>query len=188
MSEYYKYIPFAPSNYDYLDTVDDDHLYVKKLIDGAFNIILYRNTSEINRVDKAGYLTNLGEIIGVLREECSMLTPSIVYQSESVPTFNYVYIPIFNRYYFVTSLSSVSKNVWRMELNCDVLMSYKDAILSLEGVIARQEYEYNSLLIDDKLPTQNNTITEIIEPTISPKPFNTVLSASEYNCVLTVIK
>lgn len=150
-----------------------------------FDINLYQNSAEVNRVDKTDYFTGVGTLSGALREECSMLTPSIVYQSENVPTFNYVYIPIFNRYYFVTSLSSVSKNVWRMELNCDVLMTYKEQIFLLQGVIGRQENDYNPLLVDTEIPTQNNPIVEVID--IPSDAFNTQTSDSGHNFLITVI-
>lgn len=151
----------------------------------TFDINLYQNSAEVNRVDKTDYLTGVGTLSGALREECSMLTPSIVYQSSDVPTFNYVYIPIFNRYYYVTSLSSVNKNVWRMELNCDVLMTYKEQILLLQGVIGRQENDYNPLLVDTELPTQNNPIVEVID--IPSDAFNTQTSDTGHNFLLTVI-
>lgn len=151
----------------------------------TFDINLYQNSAEVNRVDKTDYITGVGTLSGALREECSMLTPSIVYQSSDVPTFNYVYIPIFNRYYYVTSLSSVSKNVWRMELNCDVLMTYKEQIFLMQGVIGRQENDYNPLLVDNELPTQNNPIVEVID--IPSDAFNTQTSDNEHNFLLTVI-
>lgn len=151
----------------------------------TFDINLYQNSAEVNRVDKGQFLVGVGTLSGALREECSMLTPSIVYQSENVPTFNYVYIPIFNRYYFVTSLSSVSKNVWRMELNCDVLMTYKEQIFLLQGVIGRQEVDFNPLLVDNELPTQNNPIIEVID--IPSDAFDTQTSDAGHNYVITVI-
>lgn len=151
----------------------------------TFDINLYQNSAEVNRVDKGQFLVGVGTLSGALREECSMLTPSIVYQSTDVPTFNYVYIPIFNRYYYVTSLSSVSKNVWRMELNCDVLMTYKEQIFLLQGVIGRQEIDFNPLLVDNELPTQNNPIVEVID--IPSDAFNTQTSDAEHNFLLTVI-
>lgn len=151
----------------------------------TFDIELYQNSAEVNRVDKEQYLAPVGGLVGALREECSMLTPSIVYQSESAPTFNYVYIPIFKRYYFVTSLSSVSKNIWRMELNCDVLMTYKNEILLLQGVIGRQEIDFNPLLVDNELPTQNNPIVEVID--IPSDAFNTQTTDAGHNFLVTVI-
>lgn len=155
---------------------------------GSFDIELYRNTAEVNRVDKTDYLTRIDTLSGTLRDECSLLSPSIVYQSENVPTYNYVYIPIFNRYYYVTTLSSVGKNVWRMELNCDVLMSYKDSIFMLQGVIGRQENDFNDFLIDDKIPTQKDAIVEIVNPiSTTLNPFDTRKGFTDYIYALTVI-
>lgn len=150
-----------------------------------FYIELYQNSAEVNRVDKTSHIVNVGSLSGALRDECSIITPSIVYQSDSVPTFNYVYIPIFNRYYFVTQLTSVNKNLWKMELNCDVLMSYKDQIYTLQGVIGRQENDFNPLLVDNELPTQNNPIVEVID--IPSDAFNTQTSDEKHNFLLTVI-
>lgn len=163
--------------------------YIRYVVPSTtFNIELYQNSAEVNRVDKEDYLAPVGSLIGALREECSMLTPSIVYQSESVPTFNYVYIPIFNRYYFVTSLSSVSKNIWRMELNCDVLMTYKNEILLLKGVIGRQENKFNDFLVDDKLPAQKDSTIEFVNTFSSTlNPFDTRMGFTDYIYVLTVV-
>lgn len=179
------YIPFSPRDSDILQTLEELTFKVRTDYD-KFDIELYKNSAEVNRVDKTDYLTGVGTLSGALREECSMLTPSIVYQSEDVPTFNYVYIPIFNRYYYVTSLSSVSKNVWRMELNCDVLMTYKEQIFLLQGVIGRQETDFNPLLVDNELPTQNNPIIEVID--IPSDAFNTQKKGTGiYNFLLTVV-
>lgn len=154
----------------------------------VFDINLYQNSAEVNRVDKGQFLVGVGTLSGALREECSMLTPSIVYQSADVPTFNYVYIPIFNRYYFVTSLSSVSKNVWRMELNCDVLMTYKEQIFLLQGVIGRQEIDFNEFLVDDKLPAQKNATVEFLNPlSTTLTPFDTQKGFDDHIYVLTVV-
>lgn len=153
----------------------------------VFNINLYQNSAEVNRVDKGNYLVGVGTLSGALREECSMLTPSIVYQSADVPTFNYVYIPIFNRYYFVTSLSSVSKNVWRMELNCDVLMTYKNEIFLLQGVVGRQEIDFNPMLVDSELPTQDNPEVEIVNIPSTAFLSHTNITGNLHNFVLTVI-
>lgn len=151
----------------------------------SFDINLYKNSAEVNRVDKGMFLEGVGTLSGALRDECSLITPSIVYQSPDVPTFNYVYIPIFNRYYYVTSLSSVGKNVWRMELNCDVLMTYKDAIFMLQGVVGRQENEFNPLLVDTEIPAQSNPIVQVID--IPSDAFNTQTSDGGHNFLMTVI-
>lgn len=165
---YQVYGDFVPEGSDRLLTVDGERFQVLVSTGGGLTINLYQCSAEVNRVDKTNYLTQVGTLLGALRTECSLITPSIVYQSEDVPTYNYVHIPDFNRYYFVTSLVSVGKNLWRMELNCDVLMSYKTQILHLEGVIARQETDNNPMLVDGSVEILSDPIIEIKQTTLSP--------------------
>lgn len=63
---------------------------------------------------------------------------------------NYAKIDDFNRYYFISDIVSVRTNLWRLSLNCDVLMSYKTPLLKLNALIARNEFDYNSFLFDNR--------------------------------------
>lgn len=72
---------------------------------------------------------------------------------EGLPIFNYAYIPLFHRYYFVTSIVALSSGkvatrLFRINLNCDVLMSFKDDLLSLTGMIERNEFTYDPAIKD----------------------------------------
>lgn len=116
----------------------------------AFNINLYQNTAEPNRVDKTDFIRPVGTLSGALRDESSITDVTITFESESVPTFNYVYIPVFNRYYFVNDITSVKYKLWQMSLSVDPLMTYKDAILSCSGFVDRNENDYNPNIIDKK--------------------------------------
>lgn len=117
-----------------------------------FEINLYQNKAEINRVDKTDYLVSVGTLNGYLREESSLIEPKLIIEYEEVPNFNYVYIAKFNRYYFVQEITSVRTKLFRITLKCDVLMSYKDKILNLNCYIARNEYEFNLDIQDELLP------------------------------------
>ena len=129
-------------------------------IDTPFSIKLYQNKAEANRVDKTNYITLVKEVLGVLRESTSIIDFSVVLELDTFPNFNYVYIEMFNRYYFVSDIVSVNKNIWEVSLSCDVLMSYKDAINACTGFVDRNENTYNLLIVDDKLPLkQGQTIT-----------------------------
>lgn len=128
-----------------------------------FIIYLYQNTAEPNRVNKTDYLTEVTQLNGDLRDECSLISPSIVFESPTYLQFNYAYIPAFGRYYFVLGIDSVNKNLWRMRLYCDVLMSYRDKIWTLDAVIDRQENEFNSMLNDPNVPAQLNKSREVFE-------------------------
>ncbi len=127
----------------------------------TFPIQLYQSTAENNRVDKSSYLVSVGTLNGALRSECSIISPSIVIEQTTLPVFNYVYIEAFHRYYFVTGITSVNYKLWRINLSCDVLMSYKAGILNLDCLVARQENTYNQWINDPLYPLTNRYETYI---------------------------
>lgn len=127
-------------------------------------IVLYNNTSEINRVDKSSYLTQPLSFTGALREETSIISPSVIitHSNNDIINCNYGYIPEFKRYYFITNISSVRNNIWRIDFACDTLMSFKNDILNLKCYIGRQEYQYDNYLPDEKMPCNIQPIIDKI--------------------------
>lgn len=142
------FIGWSPTPYPANKNQDYTPIFESKY----FEINLYQNKAEINRVDKTDYLVSVGSISGYLREESSLIEPKLIIEYEEVPNFNYVYIAKFKRYYFVQEITSVRTRLFRITLKCDVLMSYKEKILNLNCYIARNEYEYNLDIQDDLLP------------------------------------
>ena len=111
-------------------------------------IILYYNDSEKIKLDKD--LTQIGTIEGRLFQNTSITKPSIIFDLDTtVFSANYLYIPKFNRYYFITDVVNVSANKWQIQARVDVLTSFKSAIRENTAIIERQENEYN-LYLDDK--------------------------------------
>lgn len=66
-----------------------------------------------------------------------------------VLTANYAYIPDFNRYYFVTDIAAVGRNLWMISLAVDVLMTYYCDIMDLSAFVARNEKLYSPFVVDD---------------------------------------
>ena len=151
----------------------------------TFDLALYENTAEPERVDKSNFLTAVATLAGALREECSLMNPSIVVEYDQVPDFNYAYISAWERFYFVTGITSVRKNMWRLDLKCDVLMSFKDGIEALSAVIGRQENDYNADLTDAQLPLEKEVAITVDE--ITSTAFSTELTGDVHNYVLTVV-
>lgn len=111
-------------------------------------IILYYNDSEKIKLDKE--LTQIGTIEGRLFQNTSITNPIIMFDLDTtVFSANYLYIPQFNRYYFITDIVNVSANKWQIQARVDVLTSFKSAIRENTAIIERQENEYN-LYLDDK--------------------------------------
>lgn len=149
----------------------------------TFDINLYKNSAEPNKVDKTADLSTVGTISGVLRQECSLINPEIIIQYDKPPDFNYCYIANFGRYYYVENIVSMRQNLWRVRLRCDVLMTYKTQILNLTARIARQQYTYSYRQIDSEIPFTNDP-----EITVQDIPNNLYLGKPHYeNILLTVV-
>ena len=100
----------------------------------AFTISLFKTASENNRVVKV--LTDEKQLSGELRNQTSVLNPNIRIESaDNISTYNYAYILEFGRYYYITDIVSVRTNCWVVSLRCDVLMSYKDEIQSMNVIL-----------------------------------------------------
>ena len=162
---------------------------VFKTVINSVTVSLYNSSAESNVVDKTSYITSAGSLNGTFRGEVSMTTPSINFYSNATPSFNYVYIPKFSRYYYVTAITNISNTLWRIDLKCDVLMSFKNDILNLYCVIARQENAYNDNLIDDKLLQENGeTVTYVPIPNnIINVQGDALATATAHNYLLTVV-
>lgn len=132
-------------------------------------IRLLRNYSDSNVVSKN--VENVIELTGTLKEGTSVTDPTITLElsTDNAPSFNYMHIPEFGRYYFVTGIDSVRNNLWSISGHVDVLMSYNKAIRNQKAVIARQENLYNLYLDDDKLlVTSKRNYTTKVFPNDAP--------------------
>lgn len=141
--------------------------------EGSFTVMLYKNSSENERVDKTDYLTAVESVMCVLRDECSIVNPELILALNRVPDFNYVYIPIFKRYYYVTNFVSIRKDLWSISLSVDVLMTYKEGIYKTQAFIERNEYDFNPLLVDKKRIIEDGIDVEVntIENEVMSDPF-----------------
>ena len=79
--------------------------------------------------------------------------------------FNYVYIVELNRYYFVEKLDLVSKNVVRLSLAEDVLMSHASLIKSQNAFVTRSAEKGVDTIVDDRYPLESVKTIEYITPT-----------------------
>ena len=118
-------------------------------------IKFYKNSSEKNKIGKS--LSRELTLNGNLRDECSITSPSILVE------YNYCYIPEFKRYYFISDITSVRNNLWRVSLKCDVLESFKSDILNSSCIVDKQSSinKSNNLFDDGSYVNEIDTFNEI---------------------------
>lgn len=152
-------LPLGLTAYEIPDSTTFYGIYT--VVADEFTMYFYKSTAEKNRMDKSAYLTEIIQSTGTLRRATSIISPEFEFIYNKVPDFNYVYIPNFNRYYFIDNIVSLRNNVWTLSLSVDVLMSFKEQIKECDGFIARNEFEFNHYLIDNRRSTQVNVVREI---------------------------
>ena len=124
-------------------------------------IELYYNQSDDRMINKS---LIVGESIsGTLIEETSVMNPSIIVDNDAVLRYNYCYIDQFQRFYSVEEVLSVRTGLWRVNLACDVLMSFRRDIMNLTAVVEKQTMGSNGdeYIDDGSLVVDNNMFTRI---------------------------
>ncbi len=123
-------------------------------------IILYSCYAEPEVLDKRSYLKQVRILDGTFRDSVDIIAPSIRFevQSGDFNSFNFVVIPDFNKYYFVSSKTILRKNIETdgilvdVTLTEDVLTTYSDTIKNLTAYVSRQEFSTNRYLVDTPRP------------------------------------
>lgn len=141
------------------------------------NIVLQRNNSEKNRLDKS--ITDITSLTGTLRDETSIIDPVIIIEGDlsSYVNCNYMTISDFNRSYFVNNIRSIRNDLFEITAHVDVLTTYKDQIRANNAIIARQEKKWNLYLNDGAFKTYQN-------PHIVTKAFSSGFTGQHF--ILTV--
>jgi hypothetical protein len=118
-------------------------------------IKLYYNSSDNRCIKKV--ITDEFIISGTLREETSIINPEITIVCDGALRYNYCYIPSLKRYYYINDIVSVRNNVWKLIMEVDPLMSFKNDILALKVVVSKQSSSSNGdeYIDDGSLVTDN---------------------------------
>ena len=166
------------------DTTAMPFTYLYQQSDFMFSLELYTMKCEKHIVNKSSYLFDKLELLGQLTEECDILNPSILLQyDDTTPLFmfNYVFIPLYWRYYFITSIVSVRKGLWRIGLHVDVLYSYNTDIHKQYGYIVRNESNpYGVILPDERYSFFSQPSISVVSPTAhSPSLVNTSVKVND---------
>lgn len=124
----------------------------------SFSILLQRNTSELNKLDKT--LTTISTLTGTLKTETSIIDPVIVVEGAlaDLKTCNYCTISEFGRSYFVNNIKSIRNNLIELTCHVDVVSTYKSQIRSQFAIVHKQENNWNLYLNDGSFKCYQNPI------------------------------
>lgn len=104
-------------------------------------IIFYSLTDDRRKLNKT--LLNGVSVQNVtLKNNDNNLSKLSIVLNTDITGKNYCYIPELQKYYFIDNVSIISNTLKRYDLNIDVLMSYKSAILNAELNIIQCDSNY----------------------------------------------
>ena len=135
------------------------------------NIKLCSSTSEIVAINKD--ISIIDDVSATIKGALSVENPVLIlqYKSDIQSNVNYVYIPEYNRYYFVTDIINLTGGRYEIHCKVDVLMSFKDYILNLSCIVDKQSSKDNAnmYLDDGSFVVQSKEFVDTIN---FPKGFN----------------
>ena len=122
----------------------------------------YNTADNANTVNKT--LQPITTLNIIFRQAVNEATPFIIMNRDKLTGSNYVHIPNFNRYYFISSVENYTANLVRIDLVTDLLMTYKDVILNTPVLITATE---KPSYFSSNLPTQTKTIKRVVKSDVT---------------------
>lgn len=135
-------------------------------------LILYKTTDPRNKINKT--LTAGKEITINLKHDEPKENPRIkLSNSNLTDNYNYAYIGVFDRYYFINSITKLNFSLSELEFETDLLSTYKDIVLASKGLISHAIQEGDYRLTNPK--TSDNYEMELFDSDVELTNDNTIL-------------
>lgn len=122
-----------------------------------FNITLYELTKRRNSTKIPNSTTVQKTYQCLVKTPSSIVHPVIQIDDlpDTVISWNYAYIPYWDRYYFIQDMTILDGRIWEFRLECDVLASYRSTIRSSTQYVTRSASSYDGRIMDEYYPTIN---------------------------------
>ena len=132
----------------------------------------FLTTTDDNRKVSKSFTVNISNVACDIYDSCDLYNPTLLVKSNSVISSNYLYIPNFNRYYFIVNKNLDKAGITIINCECDVLMSFKNDILNSTQLIIRSADTSNEKV-------KNSKITDTLRP-IAPMEFDGKVRVTQY--------
>lgn len=145
-------------------------------------IQLMRYTGVPYKINKTAGLSSVFAMDGHLRDQSSIINPVIRIQKPTPPQegqYNYMYIPKFERYYFINDIVSVVDQIWEIRARVDVLFTYSSTIMNTKCILSKTENadDANLYLNDGSFVMDSRKYNQVIQ-------FPSGLSDSGHNILI----
>ena len=125
-------------------------------VSGDLVITFIKTTSEKNVIGKTWDSDHdITNIEGKLIYNQSITNPKIIIEGDVIG-YNYCYIPLFDRFFFIDDVQIMQNHFEEISLSVDVLQSFKTEIKRCRAIVERQENKGNLYMTDSYMWTKAN--------------------------------
>lgn len=119
-------------------------------------IITYSLTEDGHHIPK--HYTPVGTLTGSVRDAVDIENPTIRIDHTGTDTFNYIYVPEFNRYYYVLDRVQVRTGITDLICHVDVLESFYRQFIYSPMIASRSDSTYNKFIPDGERVFQQDQL------------------------------
>ena len=130
----------------------------------------YHTADNANTINKT--LQPITTIDIIFRQAVNEASPFIIMNRDKLTGSNYVHIPTFNRYYYISSVDNYTANLVRINLVTDLLMTYKDEILNSTVLITATN---TPSYLSTNLPTTQTISKRVVKSDVTLKKENSLI-------------
>lgn len=128
---------------------------------GNIGVKLYINSCDPEMINKDRYLTDVYNTIVSIKGDCSVVTPSIILNTNTdIRSCNYMKMGDY--FYYITVDALPGGDRFRVTGERDALTSFKDEILMLDCIIDKQQYENNMYINDGSYIVEEREAVQVI--------------------------
>ena len=119
-------------------------------------IITYSLTEDGHHIPK--HYTTVGTLTGSVRDAVDIENPTIRIDHAGTDIFNYIYVPEFNRYYYVLDRVQVRTGITDLICHVDVLESFYRQFIYSPMIASRSDSTYNKFIPDNERVFQQDQL------------------------------
>lgn len=128
---------------------------------GNIGVKLYINSCDPEMINKDNYLDNIYDTIITVKDDCSVVNPVIILNTDTdIRSCNYMKMG--NYYYYITVDTLPGGNRFKITGFRDALTSFKNDILMLDCIIDKQQYENNMYINDGSYIVEEREAVQVI--------------------------
>ena len=108
------------------------------------------------------HFTTVKTLNGSVRDSVDISDPIIRIEHASADGFNYLYIPEFNRYYYIVDKNQIRTGITDLICHVDVLQSFYRQFIYSPMIASRSDSTYNKMIPDGNRVFQQDTIQQYV--------------------------